>query len=72
MELERAKEKMSHCNKFIEDQATELLMELKTENETYGDIQKILESIPMNNYFGFVIRRTKELLEKEISTIKLR
>lgn len=71
MELERAKEKMVHCHKFVEDEAIKLLSELKAENETYGEIRQILERIPMDNYFGFVVKRAKELLEREISTIKL-
>lgn len=71
MEREKLNEKMITCDEFVENQANELLKELKMETETYGEIRRMLELLPKNNSFGFVVRRTMELLNEEISTIKV-
>ncbi|MEI5994787.1 hypothetical protein [Candidatus Enterococcus mansonii] len=72
MQFEKVKKKMIQCDVFIENEAVKLLSELKEENTSFGNIRKVLGALPTNDSFGFVVRKARELLEKEIDAITIK
>lgn len=72
MNIKKIKEKMIKCDSFIEEEASKLLVELKKENQTYGNIKLVLDSIPTNGAFYFIVKQARELLQKEIDAITIK